>query len=119
MSNASVLLRGRSRWRDLLNAQHSVQHARHLTTFESGQTANPGLQHKPQPTELSEDGARSLRVRKYGGKSLPLPPFMDPVKVARHMKYRTPKAPENAILPDQMTELQKELAMNPYGTHST
>ncbi|WPG97418.1 Hypothetical protein R9X50_00019300 [Acrodontium crateriforme] len=87
----------------LLTAANNVKtpHYRRLST----------LTPKPQPTESSEDGARTLRVRKYNNRSLPLSPVMDPKAVNARTKYEQAKAN-----PDRDTEspFQKQLRLNPY-----
>lgn len=68
-----------------------------------------------QPTELSEDGARSLRAREHGFRSLPLPTFMDPKKVERRNEYRTPKLDALPEGSQEALDFSKELALNPFG----
>lgn len=43
---------------------------------------------------------------------LPLPPMMDPVKLAARYKYRAPKRRSTSL---NLTKLQRELKNNPYG----
>ncbi|KAK4549240.1 hypothetical protein LTR36_007698 [Oleoguttula mirabilis] len=66
---------------------------------------------QPQDTVLSEDGVRTLRKRENGGRSLPLPPLMDPVAVKAKGRYREPKPLKSE---EGKTEFQKELEANPY-----
>jgi hypothetical protein len=82
---------------------------------DSGQTHHKGLQHPEQPTELSDDGTYTLRTRKYGNRALPLPPFLDPVRIAASLRRTGPKIPLSEIKAEDLTDFQKELAKNPYG----
>jgi hypothetical protein len=82
---------------------------------DSGQTHYKGLQHPEQPTELSDDGTYTLRSRKYGNRALPLPPFLDPLRIAASAKRTGPKIPLSEIKAEDLTEFQKELALNPHG----
>jgi hypothetical protein len=82
---------------------------------DSGQTHHKGLQHPEQPTEISDDGTYTLRARKYGNRALPLPPFLDPIRTAALLQRTGPKIPVSEIKAEDLTEFQKELALNPYG----
>nr|POE64868.1 hypothetical protein CFP56_69560 [Quercus suber] len=66
-----------------------------------------------QPTEPSENGARTLRSRRHGNKSLPLPPIIDPKTVESRQRHKTTKARRYE---GGKTELQKALHENVYGT---
>jgi len=97
--------------RGLRNACH-IRHAHRHANKNTGQTVNLAIAPKPQPTELSEDGARTLRVRRGGNKSLPMPPIMDPLAVEKKEKKRKPKPLANEV---PKTSFQTELELNPYG----
>ncbi|KAF1988378.1 hypothetical protein K402DRAFT_392124 [Aulographum hederae CBS 113979] len=63
------------------------------------------------PSKLRKDGSRTYRVRQGGNGQLPLPPLMDPEKIARKTRHKQPKAtPKEA----ELTPFQKKLAANPY-----
>lgn len=92
------------------------RHAR----FQSND-AGLGLKHrdvlvpKPQPTTTSEDGATTLRMRQHGNRSLPLPPFIDPIAIEAKQRHKLPK--KEAFEKEEMTDFQKELADNPFGIY--
>ena len=67
-------------------------------------------------TVESENGRHTLRQRRHGESSLPLPPLLDPVAIEATSRYRGSKAlkPEGG-----KTAFQRELHMNPYGTAHT
>lgn len=67
---------------------------------------------QPQPSVLTEDGTRTLRQRQHGNRNLPLPPLMDPIVLAAREKYTQPKA---EVVEEELTDFQRELAMNPFG----
>lgn len=64
-------------------------------------------------TVVHEDGHRALRERRHGNKSLPLPPHMDPVRVAQRNKWKDTKA--SPPKREYLTEFQKALKSNVYG----
>ena len=56
-----------------------------------------------------------IRTRKYGNKSLPLPPIMDPIAIAGKQKHMQMK--ERVVQKkDELSELQQKLRLNPHGT---
>lgn len=44
-----------------------------------------------EPTTLSEDGIRTLRIRKHGHRPLPIPKIMDPVYLQARDKHKQPR----------------------------
>lgn len=44
-----------------------------------------------EPTTLSEDGIRTLRIRKHGHKPLPIPEIMDPIYLYARNKHKQPR----------------------------
>ncbi len=69
---------------------------------------------QPQPTVVTDDGTRTLRLREHGNKSLPLPPFIDPIVMGAKRRYKTPKLESEE---DTLTDFRRELASNPYGMY--
>lgn len=69
-------------------------------------TALSDLVH-PQPTVRTAEG--TLRLRQHGNKSVPLPPLL--LEDERHESSKL-----SASQADGLSQLQKELALNPYGT---
>lgn len=62
--------------------------------------------------QTSNNVAGSFRNRKGAFRPLPLPPLLDPVKIAAKERYRQPKA----CFPTQgWTPFQEKLRQNPYG----
>lgn len=64
-----------------------------------------------QPMVRSEDGTKMQRERKHGDRSLPLPPFMDPIAIEARNRYTRPKPREAS---EAKTHFQKQLERNPY-----
>ena len=64
----------------------------------------------------SADGTKTLRRRRDGTRTLPLPPALDPRVLAARKRHKQPKEakPSDA----ELTPFQKELKLNPWGTHS-
>ncbi|KAK5125129.1 hypothetical protein LTR85_000805 [Meristemomyces frigidus] len=60
----------------------------------------------------TDDGTRTLRKREHGGRSLPLPPLLDPVAVKAKSRYRDPKPLPSKL--KEKTEFQRELEANPH-----
>lgn len=77
---------------------------------------NPAFEAEAQPTVISEDGSKTLRTRKHGNKSLPLPPIMDPI--ARASKQRHKQMKDRGIQNDELSDFQQKLRLNPYGTNT-
>ena len=72
------------------------------------------LPRQPQPTVSSEDGHETLRLRQHGNRSLPLPPLLDPIRVAAKGRCTARK---QDVDESEQTDFQKQLAANPFGAH--
>ncbi|KAF2169530.1 hypothetical protein M409DRAFT_19943 [Zasmidium cellare ATCC 36951] len=74
---------------------------------------NPAYEAEAQPTVISEDGSKTLRTRKYGNKSLPLPPIMDPIAIAGKQRHKQMK--ERVVKrEDDLSEFEQKLRLNPF-----
>ncbi|KAM3417733.1 hypothetical protein BST61_g5966 [Cercospora zeina] len=72
-----------------------------------------------EPTIVSEDGVRTLRIRKHGSRALPVPEILDPLYLEARHKHKKPKERQTAHTsetskPRPLTPFQVELAVNPY-----
>jgi hypothetical protein len=74
----------------------------------------PPYETESPPSKQQNVDTRTYLVRKVGGTSLPLSPLMDPKRIAQRKRYRDGKA--DAPPKSGLTELQKILVDNPYGT---
>ena len=68
------------------------------------------------PIVVSEDGTHALRKRRDGNKPLPLPPHMDPVRRAQRNRWKDVK--KRPVEEAELTELQKKLRANVYGSYT-
>lgn len=75
---------------------------------------NPAFEAEAQPTVISDDGSKTLRTRKHGNKSLPLPPIMDPIAIAGKQRHKQMK--ERVVQKNELSDFQQKLQLNPYGT---
>lgn len=83
-----------------------VHHVRHPRVRDSA------VLNTEQPQETSGDDSRTLRLRRHGNKSLPLPPAMDPIVVEARARNKKSKA---AYVPQVKTEFQRQLEGNVHG----
>lgn len=66
-----------------------------------------------QPTTTSDDGSRTLRVRKDGNRNLPLSPVMDPVAVEARERHKKPKSPPSKK-EETLSAFSRELEKNEF-----
>ena len=63
----------------------------------------------------TQDGHRTLRVRKGNNPPLPIPPVLDPIVLSERNRW-TEKKPQPKH--DELTPFQQKLYQNPYGMPS-
>ncbi|KAF2717829.1 hypothetical protein K431DRAFT_315403 [Polychaeton citri CBS 116435] len=85
----------------------SISHATRKTRQRPGRYEPP-----EQPTVRDDGGAITLRIRKHGNRSLPLPPLMDEKVINARERLKLPKQIQDAAAP--RTDMQQELEKNPY-----
>ncbi|KAK0269529.1 hypothetical protein LTR35_014825 [Friedmanniomyces endolithicus] len=78
---------------------------------DTGQTTNKPITFKAQPSIPGDHGTPTLRARQNGGRSLPLPPILDPVVEEAKERHREPR-PHQLYGP--RTKMQAEIDMNPF-----
>ncbi|OCK84899.1 hypothetical protein K432DRAFT_413678 [Lepidopterella palustris CBS 459.81] len=60
---------------------------------------------------LREDGGRSVRVRKWNNRPLPIPPLLDPIVLSARERWEKHKPDPD---PEKFTPFQQKLYQNPY-----
>ncbi|KAK0821441.1 hypothetical protein LTR75_000527 [Friedmanniomyces endolithicus] len=78
---------------------------------DTGQTTNKPITFKAQPSIPGDHGTPTLRARQNGGRSLPLPPILDPVVEEAKERHHEPR-PHQLYGP--RTKMQAEIDMNPF-----
>ena len=84
---------------------------------DESKTRREAIQPEEQSTIVRKGDSgskKTYRKRQHGNGSLPLPPLMDPVAIEARTRHKLPKLEEAEA--EEMTEFQKALAANPYGT---
>ena len=115
-----VMLRSRSPSLRPAAVAKKVSYKRNASTTTS-EIPGTSIISSSEPTVPSEDGFRTLRTRKYGGKTLPIPEIMDPVYLQARDKYKQPKqvliqheSGKEELETENMTPFQKKLYENAY-----
>ncbi|KAK0305523.1 hypothetical protein LTR01_006670 [Friedmanniomyces endolithicus] len=78
---------------------------------DTGQTTNKPITFKAQPSVPGDHGTPTLRARQNGGRSLPLPPILDPVVEEAKERHHESRPYQ---LYGPRTKMQAEIDMNPF-----